>query len=333
MQILILGGTAWLGGTIATTALERGHDVTCLARGEAGSVPDGARFVMADRADPTAYDEVLGAEWDEVVDVSWQPGFVRAALAVLGDQARHWTYVSSCSVYADQSRPGNDERAALLPALDGDVATREEYGEAKVACEQHARDAVGDRLLVARSGLIGGPGDISDRTGYWPARFARAATDSEPVLVPDDPDVPVQVIDVRDLAAWLVACGEAGWTGVFNASGPVLRLEAVLELARSVAGHAGPVVRADPDWLVEQGVEEFMGPESLALWLHDPEWAGFSSRDTAAINRTGLVTRPLEETFADVLPWERAQGLDRPRKAGLSAAREQTLLAAWSARP
>jgi 2'-hydroxyisoflavone reductase len=332
MRILVLGGTAWLGGTIATTALERGHEVTCLARGEAGPVPDGARLVRADRGDPAAYDEVLDTEWDEVVDVSWQPGFVRSALAALGHRARHWSYVSSCSVYADQSRPGNDERAALLPALDGDVASREQYGEAKVACEQLAQADVGDRLLVARSGLIGGPGDISDRTGYWPARFARAATGSEPVLVPDDPDVPVQIIDVRDLAGWLVACGEAGWTGVFNASGPVLRLVAALDLAQSVAGYAGPVVRADPDWLVEQGVEEFMGPESLALWLHDPEWAGFSSRDTAAINRTGLVTRPLEETFADVLPWERARGLDRPRKAGLSAAREQALLAAWSAR-
>jgi 2'-hydroxyisoflavone reductase len=333
MRVLVLGGTAWLGGTVAATALEHGHQVTCLARGQAGAVPDGARLVTADRADPAAYDEVAGQDWDAVVDVSWQPGFVRSALGALGGRARHWTYVSSCSVYADQSRPGNDESAPLLPPLEGDEATREQYGHAKVACEALCRSALGDRLLVARSGLIGGPGDVSDRTGYWPARFARAVEDGGPVLVPDDPDQPVQLIDVRDLAAWMVAGAEAAWTGVFNASGPVVRFGDVIQLSRSAAGHTGPVVLVDPDWLVEQDVEQYMGPDSLALWLHDPDWAGFSSRDTAAIGRTGLVTRPVGQTLADVLPWERSVGLDRPRRAGLSAARELELLAAWSARP
>jgi nucleoside-diphosphate-sugar epimerase len=331
MRILVLGGTAWLGGTVASTALDRGHEVTCLARGQAGSVPAGARLVVADRTDRSAYDAVSGMDWDAVVDVSWQPGFVRAALAALGPRARHWTYVSSCSVYADQSTPGSTESAALLPALEGDAATREQYGEAKVACEQLCRSALPDRLLVARAGLIGGPGDVSDRSGYWPARFARAVEDGEPVLVPDDPDQPVQLIDVRDLAAWILACAEAPWSGVFNASGPVLRFADVIELARAAAGHDGQVVRVDPEWLVGQGVEEYMGPESLALWLHDPDWAGFSSRDTAAIARTGLTTRPVAQTLADVLPWERSRGLDRPRRAGLSAGREAELRAAWSA--
>ena len=330
MQLLILGGTAWLGRTIAMTAVERGHQVTCLARGQAGAPAEGATLVAVDRADPTAYDQVRDRAWDAVVEISWQPGFVRGALAALGDRARHWTYVSSCSVYADQSRPGNDESAPLLPALTGDVAEREQYGEAKVACEDASRAAVGDRLVVARSGLIAGPGDRSDRVGAWVARFARAVEDGEPVLVPDAPDQPVQAVDVRDLAGWIVGSAEAGRVGTYNASGPVLSFPELIALSRSVAGHTGPVVLVDPDWLAEQQVEEFMGPESVALWLHDPEWAGFSSRDTSAITRAGLTTRGLDQTLADTLPWERELGLDRPRNAGLSAARERELLAAWS---
>jgi 2'-hydroxyisoflavone reductase len=334
IRVLVLGGTAWLGGRIATTAVEHGHDVTCLARGEAGAVPDGARLVRADRAEPGAYDEVRSDDWDEVVDVSWQPGFVRSALEALGHRARHWTYISSASVYADQSTPGQDEDGPLLPALEGDVADREQYGEAKVACERLCLEAVGDRVLVVRAGLIAGPGDGSDRAGYWAARFARAAESAgaDPVLVPDSPDNPVQAIDVRDLASWVVRCGEAGTSGVFNATGDVYRFGQLIDLSRQVAGHTGPVELVDPDWLAAQGVEEYMGPESIALWLHDPDWAGFSSRDTAAVSQAGLVTRPLEETLADTLPWERELGLDRVRKAGLSAGRERELLEAWAQR-
>lgn len=332
MQILILGGTAWLGWTIATTALERGHDVTCLARGEAGSVPDGARLVPADRGDPAAYDEVRASAWDEVVDVGRQPGFVRSALTALGGQAGHWTYVSSCSVYADQSQPGQDEQAPLLPAFEGDLAPPEAYGEAKVACELACRATLGDRLLVVRSGLIAGPGDRSDRVGAWVARFARAVDDGQPVLVPDAPDLPVQAIDVRDLAGWMVDCAESRAVGTYNASGPVLRFGDYIAMSRQVAGHDGPMVLVDPDWLAAQQVEEFMGPDSLALWMHDPEWAGFSARDTAAVRRTGLSTRPVAQTLADTLPWERQLGLGRERAAGLSPDREAGLLAAWSAR-
>lgn len=332
MQILILGGTAWLGRSIAAEALARGHAVTCLARGESGEVAPGAELAAADRAEPSAYDGVRDREWDAVVDVSWQPGFVRSALVALGESARHWTYVSSCSVYADQATPGQDEDGPLLPALATDEASREEYGEAKVACERLCLDAVGDKALIVRSGLIAGPGDRSDRVGAWVARFARAATESEPVLVPDAPDNPVQAIDVRDMAAWIVRCAGSGTAGVFNASGDVARFGDVVELSRRIAGYDGPVELVDPDWLAAQKVEEFMGEDSLALWMHDPEWAGFSSRDTAAVTRTGLTTRPLEQTLTDTLPWERELGLDRPRKAGLSRERERELLAAWADR-
>lgn len=305
---------------MAALARDAGHAVTCLARGESGSVPDGVTLVRGDRSTADAYAALPPlASWDLVVDVARQPGHVRGAIEALADRAGHWAFVSSCSVYARHDEPGADERAALLPALEDDEATPEQYGEGKVACEQAVLAALGDRSLVARAGLIVGAGDRSDRFGYWPGRFALAARQDRPVLVPVRDDLRVQVVHVDDLAGWLVEAGLRRATGVVNAIGPTTALREVLEGAAAVAGFEGELVRATDAELEAAGVDEFMGPRSLPLWLRDPEWQAFMDRDVSAAAALGLRHRPLADSLRDALVWEEQLGLDRERqRAGLS---------------
>lgn len=329
-RTLILGGTGWLSGEVARQAVGRGDEVVCLARGESGAPPDGVRLVRSDRDSSDAYAEVADTDWDLVVDVSRQPRHVHGAVEALADSAGHWVFVSTCSVYADHSRVGADESDRLLPALQGDWADIETYGEGKVACEEHCVAALGDRVTLARVGLMGGSGDASDRFSYWPGRFALAG--DEPVLVPDADDMATEIIHVGDVATWLLLAGEKRLGGAYNVLGPTERLGDTLALARSIGGHSGEVVRVPSDWLEQQGVNPFMGERSVPLWIPDPEWVGFSARSADKAVAAGLVRRPTEETLRDSLAYERELGLDRTqRRAGLTREQELGLIADWCA--
>lgn len=324
-QVLVLGGTAWLGARVATTWSAAGAQVTCLARGTSNPAPHGTRFVRADRTATDAYDAVADQDWDEVVELSYAPTLVTGALEALAPRARHWTIVSTISVYASNSEPGADEDAELLPAEDP-----EDYGQAKVAAEAATRRAVGDRLLVARAGLIGGPGDGSDRFGYWVSRFALAHDLGDgPVLAPSTTDRRGQVVDVDDLAAWLVAAGGVGLNGAVNVVGRSYPLQAVLQLARQVAGYRGEVVTAPDDWLLDHGVSYWAGPRSLPLWLPMTD-AAMAQRDNSALRASlaalGLTLSPLAATMGRSLVDERSRGLDRARRSGLSREEELELI-------
>lgn len=320
-DVLLLGGTGWLSARIAERSLERGDRVTCLARG-GRPAPEGAELVVADRGERGAYDALAGRTWDEVVDVSSDPIAVSAAVAALGDRARHWTYVSSVSVYAASDEPDADETAALAEPLQPGEAY--DYPRAKAAAEVAVR-ALGDRVAIVRPGLIVGPGDPTDRFGSWPARFALAA--DGPVLVPEVEGLAAQVIDVDDLADFIADAGARGWIGTVNAVGSSLPLGDLFEIMRVAAGHTGPVVAASDGWLAAHGVAHWAGPRSLALWL-PRDLVGFARRDGAAYRAAGGRIRPIEETVARTLADERRRGLSRARATGLERAEELALLAA-----
>ncbi|HYN66118.1 MAG TPA: NAD-dependent epimerase/dehydratase family protein [Ornithinibacter sp.] len=311
MRMLVLGGTAWLGRTVAQVALDRGHDVTCLARGSADP-PTGAMFVTADRDHDDGLAPVAGEQWDAVVDVTRHPGHARRAVRDL--RAAHRVLVSTGNVYASFDTLEQGEDSPLRAPLDGDLmADMEVYGEAKVACERAVRGAAGT-ATIARSGLIGGPGDWSGRTGYWPWRFAHPV--GEHVVVPDELDFPCAVIDVRDLADWLVTAGEQQLDGTFNATGPTTPLHEVLAASARVAGSTATPLPVARERLTELGVGAWMGPASLPLWIDDADWRGFATMDTTRARAAGLLTRPLEETLRDTLAFEEARTV--PRRAGLT---------------
>ncbi len=324
MRILILGGTAWLGRELTRSALAAGHEVTCLAR--RSDIEPGATSVVADRDEPDAYSAVSTEHWDAVIDVARQPGHVRGAAWALAEVADRYTFISTASVYADQSVHGQDETAPLLDPLDDDAFTDPaSYGAAKVACEIAVTAAFGpDRTLILRPGLIGGPDDPSGRTTYWPWRFAHPSNSDQVVLTPDAPDQPTSVIDVRDVAEFTIAATARGLTGVFNTTGDPMPLGTHLAAARDVAGHVGLILAAASDWLTAHDVHGWGGPRSLPIWVDDPESAGVHTHLGDRAVAAGLMLRPLTETLEDGLLARVMQA--GPFPSGLSDEDERELI-------
>ncbi len=316
-DVLILGGTGWLSGRIAAQALGAGATVTCLARG-GRPAPPGATLVLADRDEEVAYDVVSRTDWDHVVDVSSRADHVSGAVRALGDRAARWTYVSSMSVYRDDETVGADESAPRHPAAQ--AGEDDDYARQKVAAEDAVQASLGDRALLVRPGLIVGGGDPSDRFGYWAAAFLRAL--DEPVLLPPLEGRTAQVIDVEDVAAFVVS---ATVTGAVNAIGDVRELGDVLRTVRAATGHTGPLVVGTEDRLVAEGVAYWAGPRSLPLWL-PPEMSGFMTRSNARYRRSGGTLRSLDETVERVVADERERGVDGERRAGLTRTEERALL-------
>jgi 2'-hydroxyisoflavone reductase len=329
MDALLLGGPLFLGRHVIDALRAAGHRVTMLNRGKTNPelFPDVERLIGDRRSDVSA---LKGRSWDVVVDTSaYFPGDVRRVMDALGDGAGHYTFVSTISVYADESTPGMDETAAVghIDDPETDQLTGESYGPLKALCEAAAEAAMPGRVANVRPGLIVGPNDPSDRFTYWVRRMAGGGD----VLAPDRPDMPVQVIDVRDLAEWIVRLAESGTAGVFNATGPATphRFDTVLDACRDAAGTEARIVWVDEAWLVEQKVAPWM---ELPLWLPAGQgYDGLSAVDVSRAVAAGLTFRPLADTCAATLAWDRTRdgsGMD----AQLSSERETELLEAWARR-
>jgi 2'-hydroxyisoflavone reductase len=323
MRILVLGGTQFVGRHLVEAALQRGHAVTLFNRGRthAELFPEVERLQGDRDGDLTA---LAGLSFDAVVDTSgYVPRVVSRTLDALGEVG-HYTFVSTVSVYADLSRPPQEDDA--LATLDepteefGGAA----YGALKALCEEAVRARFPD-AFVPRPGLIVGPWDPTGRFTYWPERLAAGGR----VLAPAPPERPSQTIDARDLASWIVLAAEQGLAGAFNALGGQTTLGAVLETCRTAAEADSELVWVAPDFLARHEVGEWL---ELPLWIEDPARQALFTVPVERARAAGLRTRPLADTVADILAWLRSGNAPADPPGGLDRDKERRLLEAWAAR-
>ena len=320
MRLLVLGGTKFLGRHAVDAALAARHEVTIFTRGKTNPelFPE-VEHLVGDRDGDL--DSLRGGRWDGVIDTSgYVPRVVRRSAELLRDAVDRYVFVSSISAYADFSGP-LDESSPVAELADPDTEEiMEHYGALKAACERVVEEVYGERSARVRAGLIVGPHDPTDRFTYWPRRIAAGGD----VLAPGEPQAPVQFVDARDLARWLVQLALDGPGGVFNATGPLapLAFEELLTRATAALGSDARLVWTDSQRVLDAEVAPWT---ELPLWLPDPDYAGMARADISRAVEAGLRFRPLEETVADTLAWDRTVPGDRPT---LTPEREQEILAA-----
>ncbi len=327
MNVLVLGGTVFLGRHVVAELIACGHTVTTFNRGT-HAVDAGLPVtrIVGDRTRPDELARIPAAGWDAVIDPSSDvPGEVEAAARHLRGAGRY-IYISSVSAY-DLSQSAVAEDSRLHTSVEGDpnAATAEAFGWRKATSEARVAAVFGERATCLRPGLIVGRYDPTDRFTYWPVRIARAGH----VLVPGPPDGPVQFIDVRDVAAFVVRVLERDLAGVYNVTSPrgAIRMRDVIDAARDWAAGLPVVHWVDGDFLVAEGCT---GWSDLPLWIPaDSPYRGIVAADVSAAIGAGLTFRPLHETVHDTGDWYIASGRDH-LLAGLDARRETELLDRWN---
>jgi 2'-hydroxyisoflavone reductase len=325
MDLLILGGTAFLGRHLVEIALERGHTITLFNRGRTNpALFPQVETVQGDRA--LSLDALADRQWDVVIDTSgYHPKYVRASAQLLAPNIGRYLFISTISVYSDLTTPYPDENAPVARLDDPGSAevSNETYGPLKTHCEDVVQELYGARSLVIRPGLIVGPHDPTDRFTYWAVRAQRGGE----ILAPEGPNVHVQYIDVRDLAAWTLDAAAAELGGIYNATGPATptTIGQLLDTCRQVTGVPSTVTWVSPQFLATHEVAPFI---EMPLWVPS-EVAGLLTVDCRRAIAAGLSFRPVEKTIRATLDWHTSRPVDTPLKAGLSPAREAELLSAW----
>jgi 2'-hydroxyisoflavone reductase len=338
LNILILGGTGFTGPFQVNYALARGHNVTLFNRGKRPS-PEWPGAVEQLHGDRNTGDlkSLEGRQWDVVIDNPTSlPFWVRDAAKVLKGNTGQYLFISTISTYADGSKHGITEDAALAAYTGADAmaetmeamrANMELYGPLKALSEAEVLKHFGERATIVRPGYIVGPRDETDRFTYWPKRIAEGGE----ILVPGDGDDPIQVIDGRDLGEWMIRLAENGTTGTFNAVGPdyTLTTDAMVHGIHAVTGGPATFTHVGSDFLMAQeGVE-------LPIWVPraGTPFSGYGTVSNAKAIAAGLTFRPLATTVADLLAWYRALPAERQAevRAGVTRDQEKALLAAWKA--
>ncbi|MCY4061424.1 MAG: NAD-dependent epimerase/dehydratase family protein [Chloroflexi bacterium] len=324
MRILIIGGTVFLGRALVDAALQRDHQVTLFNRGR--SSPDAYPDIETIQGDRDRnLDRLGGRRWDAVVDTcGYRPGQLRLSTAALRPAVEHYCFISTLSVYPVAGEPNRDETAPLLTLKDDscEEVSAESYGPLKVGCEAQVMEAFPQSALIIRAGLIVGPYDQTNRFTYWVTRAARGGDAIAPPA-----QQPLQFIDARDLADFVLRGIERRTSGVYNVTGPAKRLtfgeflpQAKGALASDVRFH-----HVSDEFLQRQGVDEFMG---LPLWLNQEAAESFMTFSIERALAAGLRFRALSQTIRATNDWARANP-DAPKQADLPTELEATLLEAW----
>lgn len=332
LKILILGGTGFLGPAQVEYARSRSHELTLFNRGKTNPhLFPNIEQLRGDRNDDL--EALEGRRWDVVIDNSASiPRWVQQSAQLLKGSVKHYLFVSSLSVYSDNSVPGMDESGTVGKLDDPSVEeiTGQTYGPLKALCEEEARRAFPEDHTVVRPGLIVGPRDGSDRFTYWPVRIDRGGE----VMGPGDPTDPVQFIDVRDLASWMIHMVERRVGGTYNATGPIrpLSIAEMLYGIRAVTSVDVFFTWVPASFLEEQQVRPW---SDMPVWIPPTgEMRGFSRFDCKKALAQGLSFRPLADTARDTLNW--FKGLPEERRShlrsGLKQEREVEVLSLWHAR-
>jgi 2'-hydroxyisoflavone reductase len=326
MRILIVGGTAFVGRHIAQAALDSGHDVTLFHRGKtgAGLFPE-ATHLFGDRDEDLS--GLAGRSWDATIDTcGFFPRQLGSLAAALAGRGGRYVFISSVSAYSTSVPWNYSESAPLAEVSDEDATeiTYENYGGLKVACERAAMELFGPGTTIIRPTYVIGPHDRSYRFTWWVDRLAAGGR----VLAPGHPDDPIQLIDARDQASWIVSLLERSITGTFHTVNPAPPFgfgQMLAEIAAEVAPEGTELVWVDSEFLVAQGVDG----TALPLWAEgDSEGANLSAASPAAAFAAGLSPRPLRQTVADI---RAADPVPVKPSVGLAADREAEILARWTA--